>query len=58
MGFGEKSVFFPEFLPLLWYDDLEAIAKKIDQHHFGLNLASFHLKTMIPFFLCNFASNF
>ena len=37
MGFGEKSVFSPKFLPvgLLYYDDLEAMGQKIDQYHFS-----------------------
>ena len=35
MGFGEKSRFFSEFLPLLQYGDLEAMGQKIDQYHFG-----------------------
>ena len=35
MGFGEKSGFSPEFLPLLQYGDLEGMGQKIDQYHFG-----------------------
>ena len=54
----KKAVFFSEFLPLLQYGDVEAMGQKIDQYHFGPNLASIHLKTMIPLFLCNSASNF
>ena len=57
MGFGEKEGFSPNFWPLE-YGDLEAMGPKIDQYHFSRDLASFHLKTMIPLFLCNSASNF
>ena len=54
-GFGEKSGFSPNFCP---YGDVEAMGQKIDPIPFWLNLTSFHLKTMIPLFLCNSASNF
>ena len=35
IGFGEKKCFFPGFLPLLQYGDLEAMGQKIDQYHFA-----------------------
>ena len=31
----KKACFSTEFLPLLWYGDLEAMGPKIDQYHFG-----------------------
>ena len=57
MGFGEKSVFSPNFCPYYSMAMWRLWAKKLI-NTFRPNLASFHLKTMIPLFLCNSASNF
>ena len=58
MGFGEKSGFSPKFCPYYSMAIWRLWAKKLINTisaEFGV---SFHLKTMIPLFLCNSASNF
>ena len=57
MGIGEKSVFSPNFCPYYSMAMWRLWAKKLIDT-FRPNLSSFHLKTMIPLFLCNSASNF
>ena len=57
MGFGEKRFFPPNFFPYYSMAVWRLWAKKLI-NCILLNMASFHLKTMIPLFLCNSASNF
>ena len=52
----EKKGVFYQFLPLLQYGDMEAMGQKLI-NTISAKLASFHLKTMIPLFLRNSASN-
>ena len=57
MGIGEKSCFSPNFCPYYSMAIWRLWAKKLI-NTILLKLASLHLKTMIPLFLCNSASNF
>ena len=57
MGFGEKSGFSTNFRPYYSMAMWRLCAKKLINTIWP-NLSSFHLKTMIPLFLCNSASNF
>ena len=57
MGFGEKSVFSLNFYPYYSMAMWKLWAKKLI-NTILMNLWSFHLKTMIPLFLCNSGSNF
>ena len=54
----KKGVFLPNFCPYYGMAMWRLWAQRIDLILFRPNLASFHLKTMIPLFLCNSASNF
>ena len=57
MGFGEKSGFSPNFWPYYSMAIWRLWAQKLI-NTISAEFSPFHLKTMIPLFLCNSASNF